>query len=634
MTNEKSPVQEQELENQQANGQEQASATQDSKKVQTSNDYQATSESQSDAVSSIEDAHDEHAQEDYGHLSLDELLQEAQKLTKEENIIKAERKVRQLYEEVKRINQEKREEARKKFIEQGGEPDAFEYKTDEKIEKFFAYYKEIKDKKAKHLEKMQKDREDNLKAKRLILEEIKNLTESPDQKGVLQRIKELQQAWKRIGAVPQAEAEDLYNSYHAVLDRFYDRKGIEYELKQLDRQKNLAAKKELCERAERLLEHENLNEAVTQLNALHEEYKSIGPVPQEESEALWMRFKAASDKIYEKKRIATEELKKQLRENMVAKQQLCVKIEAYASFTSEKIKEWNEKTKEVQELQKEWEKIGPLPKEVAKDINKQFWSNFKAFFANKSAFFEKLDAERMENLKKKEAIIAEVEQLLQSENIKEATQRIIQLQEEWKKIGSVPEPHRETLYEKFKNLCDTFFENKRNKAKSKENDINAIVKKKRDVIEKINAITKETFNLEKLQQLKDEYFAAGSLPPKEANQLLDRFIVAIDKALDKSPLDITEREKQKMEFKAQLSQEVPQLSRYLSKQEQSIRKKIAELEESIALWENNLMFFANSKAAEKLRQDYQVKIQKARQEIVELKELLKQVAKNPTTEKK
>ncbi|MCS6833842.1 MAG: DUF349 domain-containing protein, partial [Flammeovirgaceae bacterium] len=460
------------------------------------------------------------------------------------------------------------------------------------------------------------------------------LTESPDQKGVLQRIKELQQAWKRIGAVPQAEAEDLYNSYHAVLDRFYDRKGIEYELKQLDRQKNLAAKKELCERAERLLEHENLNEAVTQLNALHEEYKSIGPVPQEESEALWMRFKAASDKIYEKKRIATEELKKQLRENMVAKQQLCVKIETYASFTSEKIKEWNEKTKEVQELQKEWEKIGPLPKEVAKDINKQFWSNFKAFFANKSAFFEKLDAERMENLKKKEAIIAEVEQLLQSENVKEATQRIIQLQEEWKKIGSVPEPQRETLYEKFKNLCDTFFENKRNKAKSKENDINAIVKKKRDVIEKINAITKETFNLEKLQQLKDEYFAAGSLPPKEANQLLDRFIVAIDKALDKSPLDITEREKQKMEFKAQLSQEVPQLSRYLSKQEQSIRKKIAELEESIALWENNLMFFANSKAAEKLRQDYQVKIQKARQEIVELKELLKQVAKNPSTEKK
>ncbi|GAB4329932.1 MAG: DUF349 domain-containing protein [Flammeovirgaceae bacterium] len=580
----------------------------------------------SNEATQIEETHEEH-EDDYSHLSLDELLAEAQKLTKEEDVVKAERKIKRLRDEVARYNNEMKEAARQKFLAAGGDPDSFEYKNDERVEKFFVAFKEVKDKKTKYFDKMQKNREDNFKAKKAILEEIKNLIESADQKGVLDKVKALQQAWKQIGAVPQNEAENLYNSYHAVLDRFYDNKGIEYELKQLDRQKNLTAKKELCERAEKLIENNNINEAVSQLNALHEEYKSLGPVPKEEAEALWIRFKAASDKIYEKKRVASEELKRQLKENMVAKQQLCAQIEPFANFNSDKIKDWNTKTKEIQDLQKAWEKIGPLPKEVAKDINKQFWANFKTFFANKSAFFEKLDASRSENLKRKEEIIAQIEALQDSEDFAKATETILKLQEEWKKVGPVPESQREPLFEKFKKACDHFFERKRSKGTSKDAEFELNLKKKQEVIAKIDALTKETFNIDTLKQLKEEYFSIGFVPKKEMNPILEKFLVSIDKALDKSPLEGKDKQKQKLEFKAELMKNLPSLSKNIEKQEQAIRKKIAALENDIALWENNLMFFANSKTADKLRQDFNKKVEKANEELNDLKEQLKLIVK-------
>lgn len=600
--------------------------TNENSQVQDLEKTTAMDAEKSNGATQVEESHEEH-NEDFSHLSLDELLEEAQNLTKEEDVVKAERKIKRLREEVARHNNEMKEAARQKFLTAGGEPDAFEYKNDERVEKFFAAFKEVKDKKTKHFDKMQKNREDNFKAKKAILDEIKHLIESAEQKGVLDKVKALQQAWKQIGAVPQNEAENLYNSYHAVLDRFYDNKGIEFELKQLDRQKNLTAKKELCERAEKLIDNENLNEVVGQLNALHDEYKSLGPVPKEDAEALWARFKAASDKIYEKKRVASEELKRQLKGNMEGKQQLCAQIEPFANFTSDKIKDWNTKTKEVQDLQKAWEKIGPLPREVAKDINKQFWANFKAFFANKSAFFEKLDASRSENLKRKEEIIAQVVGLQDSEDFGTATETILKLQEEWKKIGPVPESQRESLFEKFKKACDHFFERRRSKGKSKDAEFDGNLKKKLEVITKIEAITKETFSLDTLKQLKEEYFSIGFVPKKEMNSILEKFLSAIEKALDKSPNEGKDKQKQKLEFKSELMKNMPALSKNMDKQEQVIRKKITALENDIALWENNLMFFANSKTADKLRLDFNKKVEKANEELNDLKEQLKLIVK-------
>src|SRR5690606_26296457 len=131
-------------------------------------------------------------------------------------------------------------------------------------------------------------------------------------------------------------------------------------------------------------------DAIRELNELHQEFKHIGPVPQEEKEAVWQRFKAASDAVYAKRDAYLQTLQHELQQNLDLKVRYGDEAQAYATFQSDRIKEWNEKTREILELQKRWEAVGGLPRAKAKDVNKKFWSAFKSFFNNKNAFFKKL----------------------------------------------------------------------------------------------------------------------------------------------------------------------------------------------------------------------------------------------------
>src|SRR5690606_23776432 len=106
------------------------------------------------------------------------------------------------------------------------------------------------------------------------------------------------------------------------------------------------AKLELCEKAEKL-EGEDIKEAIKQLNELHEEFKHIGPVPKEDQEAVWKRFKTASDAVYARRKEYYESLKEDLKMNQMAKESLAEKVQMFVSFDSEKISDWNHKTKEI-----------------------------------------------------------------------------------------------------------------------------------------------------------------------------------------------------------------------------------------------------------------------------------------------
>ena len=141
-------------------------------------------------------------------------------------------------------------------------------------------------------------------------------------------------------------------------------------------------------KAEKLDELDNIKDAVRELNELHEEYKHIGPVPKDDQEALWLRFKAASDRIYVKRKGFVDQLKTELKENMEKKLALGDEAESFLSFNSDRINDWNSKTKELLEIQKKWDAIGGLPREHAKDVNKKFWTAFKGFFSNKNRFFK------------------------------------------------------------------------------------------------------------------------------------------------------------------------------------------------------------------------------------------------------
>ena len=337
--------------------------------------------------------------------SKEELVKSAEKLINHENPRKADGMLRQIRHFYDEIYETERKEALEKFRNEGGTEDDFDYRGDDLDERIRVASQAIRERKDKFTSDLEKNKEQNLAAKNEVLEKLRKLVDSEETNTSIGALKEIQNEWRAIGPVPGQYVKSLWANYSALIDRFYDQRSIYFELKELDRKKNLEAKLELCERAEKLEQYENLKDAIKELNELHEEFKHIGPVPREEQEAVWKRFKSASDRVYERRKEFVENLKEHLQENLEAKNKLGEEVQEFVTFDSDKISEWNARTKEILALQKKWETIGGLPREKAKATNKKFWSAFKKFFNNKSAFFKRLEGQRDENLKLKEKLL-------------------------------------------------------------------------------------------------------------------------------------------------------------------------------------------------------------------------------------
>lgn len=251
--------------------------------------------------------------------------------------------------------------------------------------------------------------------------------------------RELQARWRAIGQVPVQNFRNLNDTYQFYVEQFYDKVQINRDLRDLDFKKNLEAKEEFCQEAEKLSESENVIDAFKELQKLHEQWKEFGPVAKEFREQFWDRFKAATAVINKKYQAYFEDQKAKQADNLAAKSALCEKVEAIAD--KEDIKssnEWNALSKEIENIQKEWKTIGFASKKENQKIYDRFRAACDKFFGKKRDFYVQFKDNMNENMEKKMAIIAEAEALKTSTEWKKATDRFISLQNQWKEIGAVP----------------------------------------------------------------------------------------------------------------------------------------------------------------------------------------------------
>ncbi len=522
------------------------------------------------------------------------------------------------------LTHKEREIALQQFLSEGGVADDFAFKGADLDREFNSLFSNFRNQLHAVRKEAEKQKEKNLQSKTELLNKLRELVDGEETTLSMASVKSIQEAWKAIGPVPVAQSRNLWASFNALMDRFYDNRSIYFELKELDRKKNLEGKLELCEKAEALKDVEDLKEAIRQLNELHEEFKHLGPVPREEQEQIWQRFKAASDVIYDRRKEFFDGQKEVIKKNLVEKEALIVALTSFGEFKADRIKDWNVKTKEILEIQKEWEKIGAIPKESGKDINKVFWSLFKQFFHNKNLFFKELDEVRASNQKKAEELIAQAVELQSNTNWQATANQLVKLQQEWKKLGPTPEKNRDALYKKFKEACDAFFENRRNSSKESSSEFDANLLKKQAIIDQLLELTKKGEGLDEAQLsgLVSEFNAIGFVPRKNIKDVQAKFKEAVDAYLEK--LGPKGGDKEDFLFRLNLNrlQADPNSVKTLNKKEHGIRKQITDLENSITLWRNNLDFFAASKTADKLREQFDVKIQKAEEEIDKLKKKL------------
>lgn len=574
------------------------------------------------------------------------------------------KEVRPLFEQIKATE---KAEALAKFKEANEDSEeGFDYKFDADVEQFDKLFKGLKDERSKYFQSIEKEKDKNFNQKTELINRLRTLVEGEDSsdpahiKTGFNEFKKIQDEWKAAGNVNSPHNNTLWQTFHALVDRFYSNRSIYFELLELDRKRNLQQKIELCTKIEKISEAAKtepvtgkmLDEAV----AAFEEYKHVGPAPKEENELIWQRVKDALDVIYGKRREQGEASKAEAEQVFALKLAIAELIEPFATFNSTTITEWNDRTKTLLALQDQWNAIkGFMPKEKGKELSDKFWADIKTFFRNKTEFFKVLESKRDENLVAKTAIIAEVEALLESgDESQEATNTVIRLQKEFRDIGHVPEKDKDSIYEKFKTACDAFFNAKRAKNQHVEKDFEANLEKKTALCDTIEAESVEGANTARLAEFKAEWSAIGFVPKKDMQTIGKRYINAINKYVSAMG-KLSSKEKEQLTMTD--SPRPPRGDRpersgggrndrnndrndrggnrdYNSNRgdynsnnagggNSDARRKIQTLENDIATYRNNLEFFAKSKNADKFRQDVEAKIQSAEKEIAKLKEQAK-----------
>ncbi|TDN39258.1 DUF349 domain-containing protein [Hymenobacter sp. UV11] len=521
--------------------------------------------------------------------------------------------------------------SRQKLAEDANAPQEFSFQPPASQTELNKALQEFREGRARDAKAEDQNRGQNLARKQELLGQLRQLVESAETKDSSQKLKQLQADWKATGPVPQTDSQETWNTYHGLLDRYYANQGRFYELKELDRRRNQEAKEALVARAEALKDAPGINKALDELKKLHDDWKHIGPVPGEQREPLWQRFLAASEAVHLRRKEFVDVRSAQEQQNLTVKQALLERVLPFADFTTERVNEWRSRTDELQEIKKEWEAAGPVPRAQADQLNKQYWNAYKAFFNRKNEFFKSLDSEKNANLQAKYALIEQAEAAQQSADFDEARSVIIRVQKEWKDVGRVPEKQADKIWKRFRAACDSVFERPKQETRQREERQSAASAEQVTRLDKVGqqvaALSASTpGTLEDFRAIIADWQELDTTTGGTSDRGEEQFTTLMGKYLDQTA-GITPTEKEDLLFQLEIARlkARPQAQQAFTRKETGLRRQIQELENDVATLQTNLDFFARSKNADQLRQEYQGRMEEARTRIEKLKKQLKQL---------
>ena len=509
------------------------------------------------------------------------------------------------------------EQQKKVFVENGGTEDSFSQLPDDEEINFKSLLQSYKEQKSAFIESIEKVKEENLKKKLSLLDQLKAIAESGDVGESLPIFRKLQQEWKSIGAIPQAKVNELWKVYNVYMERFYDLIKINNELRDYDFKKNLEQKTILCETAEKLAEEKDVVIASRMLQKLHEEWREIGPVAREFRDTIWERFKTASAIVNKKHQDFFAALKTQEEINLKTKNTLCEAVESIDYTKLNNFRDWETKTAEIIEYQHQWKNIGFAPRKENIKVYERFRSACDHFFQLKSEFMKASKAELEENFEKKKMLCEKAEALQNSTDWKTTTDILIEIQKEWKTIGPVAKKYSDILWKRFVTACDHFFEEKAKAFSSKKLDEIANLNLKQELIEKINSFTK-TENVQEsfthFRELLSQWNTIGHVPFKDKDKIFKTFKEAVNKQMDAMNIDVVNRKL--ISFKDTVEKMVEgDRSNQLFREREKLLRTYETLKSEIATYENNMGFIsAKTKKSDSIVQELERKIKQLKED--------------------
>ncbi len=495
------------------------------------------------------------------------------------------------------------------------EPDEWEVR-------FNKAFQQYKDSKAKFIEALETQKQKNLETKNQIIDGLKNLIETESNLKVLNdKFKEFQEQWKAVGPVPQSESTNLWQNYHFYVEKFFDILRLNKEAREMDYKKNLESKLELCEKAESLLLIDSINQSFKDLQSLHEQWKEIGPVPEDKKEEVWERFKAASDQINQRRKEHYDKLFAEEQNNYNAKVVLCEQAEELTAKATDNIKQYNEISDKLTEILNMWKTLGPAPAK----LNDEIWARFKGtldkFFTAKKEYFQQIKDTQMQNYNQKLNLAIQAEGIADRTDWKQATADILSLQTEWKNIGATPRKYSDQIWKRFRAACDKFFEAKSNYFNNIQDVEAENLRKKEELIQKILGHEfgeDRNANMDVMKAYQNEWIGIGFVPKKEKDRIYTEYREALNKRFAELKISADDMKHNRYQSKLNNILNNPNADQLIDKEKRFLVNKLAQLKEDIVLWENNLGFFANSKNAEIITAEFRKKIDSAKAQVKEL----------------
>ena len=554
-----------------------------------------------------------------------EVLDRVKELAQEENPSKQE--IDHLKVAFYHLLNTEREAQQKAYIEAGGDPMQYVVPTDEDEQIFKAEMTIVREKRQKAFLAQEEEKQNNLKRKLEIIERIKTLATSPEEaNNAYQEFKTLQNEWKEIKAVPAENATDLWKSYQLCVEQFYDLLKLNSEAREYDFKKNYEMKTALCETAERLAEEEDVISAFHQLQELHSQYREIGPVAKELRDEIWNRFKQASTVVNRRHAAHFEAIRSQEEVNLSKKEELCEKVEAIANAASKSSAEWEDKTKEVIAIQAEWKTIGFAPQKMNVKIFERFRSACDAFFNAKNQYFKEMKERFSENIAKKQALVEQAQALADSTDWKATSDKLIQLQKDWKTIGMVPKKLGDELWNNFLGACNKFFEARNAAGAGQRNEEHENLEKKKGIIEQLKALieSEEEGIQQKMQALTSEYNAIGHVPFRDKDALFRDYHDTLDTLYKK--LNASSARRRLDKFKSNLKEAAQRGENAVNDERTRLQRRYETLKQELQTYENNLTFLsATSKKGNSLIDEMNRKMQKLRDDLDLVKAKIKAV---------
>ena len=350
----------------------------------------------------------------------------------------------------------------------------------------------------------------------------------------------LHEKWKDIGPVNKENRDKVWIRFQDASKKINKKRNDYFlDIKKKDQIK-LAAKKEICDKINKLSEKEiksikELNYSTEVLEKLSNEWKNLGRVNKKENKRCWTEYRESLNKFYDKKNNFFKERKDKNKIIIDIKIKLCEEAESLQNSS-----EWIITSKKFINLQAQWKKSGFLSGKINDKLWRRFRSSCDYFFESKKSFQKEIDKKKIEKIQEKKNLISSLKKYKPSKNKDNGISFLKENIKQWKKVNI--SPNMINLESDYKTLCNEFLINLNLEKKDLEKEKTALMislmgnnpkeltKEKNSTKEKIKAITKEI----DLFETNKSYIVSY----KKNNPLLDQINQKIEKLeLEKNNLE-------------------------------------------------------------------------------------------------